>query len=158
MSTDPTPDQPCSWCRRPGHTADRLPTGDERAARWRDIALTRPGYATYPDTRPGPQRRVQLPAVSWAHQPAPQPLADIRPARPLLPIGGPDDAVTLPRVGGAVTVVWQRPETGPDLDALARSHAGEGPTKGSTTSDALRGSQAVAPSRRWWDPRTWGRR
>lgn len=25
MSTDPTPDHPCSWCRRPGHTADAHP-------------------------------------------------------------------------------------------------------------------------------------
>ena len=63
-----------------------------------------------------------------------------------------------PHPDGAITVVWSRPDAAPDLDAPARSSAGEGPTKGAATSDALRGSQAAAPSRRWWDQRTWGRR
>jgi Holliday junction resolvase len=49
-------------------------------------------------------------------------------------------------------------DDGPDLAAAARSGTGEGPTKGATTSDALRGSQAAAPSRRWWDQRTWRHR
>jgi len=90
-------------------------TPPQRAARWRDIALTRPGYATYPDTAPGTpswwaRQGTPPPAVSWAHQPDPRPLADIPPARPMMPIlgPGPEEAVA-PYAGSAMTLVWHTP-------------------------------------------------
>ncbi|ROT29677.1 hypothetical protein [Micromonospora sp. HM5-17] len=127
-------------------TADRLPTGDERDARWRDIALTRPGYATYPDTAPGTpswwaRQGTPPPAVSWAHRPDPRPLADIRPGRPLMPLSGPEGAIIPPRADGTMCAVWRRPDDGPDLAAAARSGTGEGQDKGTAVPDAHSGSQ-----------------
>lgn len=92
-----------------------LPTGDERDARWRAISLTRPGYATWPDTAPGtPSWWARHPAVpppspSWARSvDRPRPVGQIAADPPLPPITGPTPGEAVaPYAGDAMSIVWR---------------------------------------------------
>lgn len=132
----------------------RLRTQDERAAddhAWRATAATRPGYATWPDTRPGDP--------SWWRRAGDQP--------PTLHRGGPiagepkllhlhpDECVLVARETGAVVCVRRdHPHHNEFPLFVADPDIHHGPPVRPPHRGPAPDSQPAPPRRRWWHRHT----